>query len=230
MRLGERGTRKIAGGAEVAAAAHQHDADRELARLPDDGEDIDVALALGGDELLRLDALQRGELVADLRGALELEPPGGLLHARLQLRRHLLAAALEHLDRRGHVLRVGLARDQADAGRRAAPDLVLQARAAAVGEEAVAAVADAEQLLQLVERVAHRAGIGERTEVALPGAARPAVEGEAREAMLVAQLDVGKALVIAQDDVEARLVRLDEVVLEQQRLGLRVGDRDLDRA
>ena len=49
------------------------------------------------------------------------------------------------------VLRVVLARDQPDAWRGAAPDLVLQARPAAVGEEAVAAVADAEQLLQLLQ-------------------------------------------------------------------------------
>ena len=49
-----------------------------LPALADDGEHIDVALALGGHDLLRLDALQGGELVADLRGALELEPLGRL--------------------------------------------------------------------------------------------------------------------------------------------------------
>ena len=38
----------------------------------------------------------------------------------------------------------------------------------------------------------------------------------------------GKALVVAQHDVVARLVLLDEVVFEQQRLGLGVGERDLD--
>ncbi len=64
----------------------------------------------GGHDLLRLDALERRELVADLRGALELEPAGRLLHARLQLRLHLLAAAFEHLDRRVDVLGVRLAR------------------------------------------------------------------------------------------------------------------------
>ena len=42
------------------------------------------------------------------------------------------------------------------------------------------------------------------------------------------QPDVRKALVVAQHDVEARLVRLDEVELEQQRLGLGVRDRDFD--
>jgi hypothetical protein len=42
------------------------------------------------------------------------------------------------------------------------------------------------------------------------------------------QLDIGKALVVAQDDVEARPVFLDQVVFQQQRLGLGLGDRDLD--
>ena len=47
--------------------------------------------------------------------------------------------------------------------------------------------------------------------------------------MLDAQLNVGKALVVAQHHVEARFVRLDEIVFEQQRLGLGVGHRDFDR-
>ncbi len=46
--------------------------------------------------------------------------------------------------------------------------------------------------------------------------------------MIVLELDVRKALVVPQDDVEPRPVLLDEVVLEQQRLGVGVGDRDLD--
>jgi hypothetical protein len=37
--------------------------------------------------------------------------------------------------------------------------------------------------------------------------------------------DVAVALVVAEDDVVARLQRLDEVVLEQQRLGLGARDR-----
>src|SRR6185312_2870250 len=100
--------------------------------------------------------------------------------------------------------------------------------AAAVGEEAVAAVADAEELLQLIERVAHRPGARERSEVASGRAARAAVEGEPRELVIDAELHVREALVVAQYDVEARLVRLDEVVFEKQRLGLGVGDPDLD--
>src|SRR5262249_25956690 len=120
----------------------------------------------GGDYLLRVHPLQRRELIADLRRALEFELRGRLLHTRLQLRVHFVAAPLEHLDRRGDVLGVGLGADPAGARGRAAPDLVLQTRTAAVGEEAVAAVADAEQLLQLRERVAHRTRIRKRPEVA----------------------------------------------------------------
>ena len=48
--------------------------------------------------------------------------------------------------------------------------------------------------------------------------------------MLHVQVDVREALVVAQHHVEARLVSLDEVVLEQQRLGVGVGDGDFDGA
>src|SRR5437879_6579550 len=105
---------------------------------------------------------------------------------------------------------------------------MLQAGPAAVGEEAVAAVAGAKQLLQLIQRIAHRAGTREGTEVASGGALRAAVELEPRKLVLHVEVNVGKALVVAQHHVEARLVRLDQVVLEQQRLGLGVGHRDLD--
>ncbi len=229
VRLGEQRARKMTGGAEIAAAAHQHDARPRIRPASPTMTNTSASRSSSGSHgLLCLDALQRGELVAQLRGALELEAAAGLLHALLQLRLHLVAAALEHLDRGGHVLRVRLAADQPDARRRAAPDLVLQARAAAVGEEAVRAVTDAKQLLQLVERLAHRAGVRKRPEIASRRAARAAVELQPRELVLHVQVDVGEALVVAQHDVEARLVRLDEVVLEQQRLGFGVGDRDLD--
>src|SRR5439155_1052485 len=136
----EGGARKVAGGAEIAAAAHQHDADGVLARLADDRERVDIGLPLGGHDLLRLDALERRALIADLRRALELERLARLLHTLLELGVHFVAATLEHLDRRRNVLRVGVARDEADARGRAAPDLMLQAGATPVGEEAVAAV------------------------------------------------------------------------------------------
>ena len=145
---------------------------RVLAGLADDREHVDVALAFRRDDLLGLNALQRRELIANLRRALELQLRGGLLHARLQLRVHFAAAAFEHFDGGRHVLRVRLVRDEADARRRAAADLVLQARPAAIGEERVAAIADVEQLLQLLQRLLHRAGVRETARRSGPGSLR----------------------------------------------------------
>src|SRR6185437_12093043 len=150
---------------------------RVLTRLAHDGEHIHIAFPFRGHDLLRLNVLQRRELIADLRGALELQPPCRLLHPLLQSGVHLVAAAFEHLDGGLNVLRISLAADEPDAGRRAAADLMLQAGAAAIGEEAVAAVADAEELLQLIERVAHGPGRRERAEIPSGSAARAAIEG-----------------------------------------------------
>ena len=46
---------EIAGGAEVAPAADDHHRDREFARLAHQREHVDVTIALGGHDLLRLD-------------------------------------------------------------------------------------------------------------------------------------------------------------------------------
>ena len=48
-----------------------------------------------------------------------------------------------------------------------------------------------------------------------------------RKAVLGRHVDVGITLVIAQNDIETWLVLLDQVVFENQSLGLGVGDRDL---
>ena len=53
-------------------------------------------------------------------------------------------------------------------------------------------------------------------------------EVDAREVLVEADGDVGVRLVVAQPDVEARPVLLDEVLLREERLGLRVDDERLD--
>ena len=126
------------------------------------------------------------------------------------------------------VARVVLLRDEPDARRRAALDLMLQARAAAVLEVAVLALAQLEQLLQLVQRLAHRARVRIRPEQLRLARARAAVERQPRELMARVELDVRIALVVAQHDVEARPVLLDQVVLEHQRFDFGARDRDLD--
>ena len=73
---------------------------------------------------------------------------------------------------------------------------------------------------RLAERV--RAEVGALALVAL------AREVDAREVLVEADRDVGIGLVVAQPDVEPRLVLLDEVLLGEQRLGLGDDDERLD--
>src|SRR5262249_53507852 len=156
----------------------------------------------GRHNLLCQYALHRCELVADDSRALELQSAGGFLHTSLQQRRDFIVTPFEHLDGRGEILRVTFARDQPDTRRRASPDLMLQAGTTAVGKKAVAAIPDAEQLLQLSQCVLHRPGVREGPEVAPWGRTRAAIESQARELVIVLYLDVRKALVIAQNDIE----------------------------
>ena len=53
--------------------------------------------------------------------------------------------------------------------------------------------------------------------------------GDLRERMVLGQHQPRIGFVVAQHDVEARLQALDEVGLEQQRLGLGMGGDDLHR-
>jgi len=89
----------------------------------------------------RLDAV---DLIAQARGALELELLRGLFHALCEIVDQLRAAAFQHLDRILDVLLVVLDRDQPHARARAAFDLMLQTRPRAVGEERIAARAQQE--------------------------------------------------------------------------------------
>ena len=91
----------------------------------------------------------------------------------------------------------------------------------------VVAGAQHEHLLQQRDALAHRAGTGKRTEVAVAAVERAAMEAQLREGF-AGEADVRIALVVAEQDVVARLVRLDEVVLEQQRLAFGARDRGFD--
>ena len=132
-----------------------------------------------------------------------------------------------------HVLRVVLRRHQVHAGPRAALDLVEQAGPGAVGEHGVFAGAQPEHLLQQLDRFLHGPGARVRTEIAVLAVDGAAVVGDAGErggrggrsiarARLVRtrDLQVRIALVVAKQDVVARVERLDQVVFKQQRLGL----------
>jgi hypothetical protein len=116
--------------------------------------------------------------------------------------------------------------DAFDAWRRAAFDLVEQARPRAIGEEAIGAAAQKEQLLERGERGPDRAGAGERPVILPIGPPRAAMQLRARERMIFPKQDEGEAFVVAEQDIVGRPVALDQLRLEQQRLRLGVGGDD----
>ena len=218
----------IEGGiAQVAPAADEEDLDAGVAPVGRTGHDVQVA-PLVADVLLFLHAAQAGDLVADLGGLLVAQLGRDALHLFYPGVDHRPAPALEEHHRVVDIDGVFRGAHVADAGRGAALDLVLQAGPGAVPEEAVLALAHAEQLLQQVQALAHGAAAGVRSEVASLAAPRTPVEREPRKLLVRREVDVGVALVIAQQDVVARPELLDEVVLQQQGLALGVGHRDLD--
>ncbi len=181
------------------------------------------------DVLVALHQRQRADAVADQRGGLEIERLGRFLHLHREALLDIVAAArqkqLSLLDQPG----VFLAADAPDAGRAAALDLEQQARAGPVGEDAVAARAQQKRLLQGDQRAVDRAGRGERPEIGAGLVARAAKLGQLRKIVIGGQVDERERFVVAQQDVVARHQPLDQIALEQQRLGLGGGDDDFER-
>ena len=213
--------------AEVLPGAQEEHLHANLPALEVRGEDVGLVDRRQGDRLVRLDVGQRADAVAQDGGAFEFETDRGLLHALGQCLLDLAVAPAQeaaHLVDDGAVL--GLV-DAADAGRRAALDLVLQAGPGAGREHAVGAGAQREGALQGIERAVDRGGRGEGAEILVLRVAHAAMLGELRPFGVAADDDVGERLVVAQQHVEARLEALDQVVLEQQGLGLAAGDREL---
>src|SRR5262249_9132128 len=101
--------------------------------------------------VLRLDALERGDLVAQARRLLELDRAARRLHRATEFLDDLAALAVEEHGRVAHAVAILRDADEADARRAAALDLVLQARPRAVAEVAVLALAHEKQLLHQIE-------------------------------------------------------------------------------
>ncbi len=207
--------------APVLAGAEEEHLDGELAPLLGEAEDIGLLDALGIDALLGGDEAHRGDAVAVARRLLEIEPLRRLLHRFGKLRLHQLAAPAE----KGFGLLdedlVILPGDLAGARGRATLDLIEEARAGAILEDAVGAGADEERLLQGIDGAVDGAGRGEGSEITARQAPCTAMLGEFRNGMVAGDQDIGEGLVVAQRDIEARLELLDQIGFEQQ--GFRLG-------
>ena len=193
------------------------------------GEEVALLDVRGRDLLGGLHAQQRPDLVAQRGRLLEALAPGRFLHLPAEPLRHLLGAALQEEPR--VLARAAVALERAellDAGRGAALDLVLQARPRAPAVQGLLAGADAEELLHEAGRLPAEArrDVGAAVGVAVLGGATDDVE--AGVLLGQGQLQVGVVLVVAEPQVVRRLVALDEVVLEGERLHLAVGDHEVE--
>ena len=205
--------------AQMAPAPHHGQVQADLAIGLLDGDDVGVRVGIDLHRLLVQYARQGTDAVAQHGRLLEAQFLGRSLHTGFHLLQDFLVPALQEGDGRVHVTTVGRLVDQADAGGTAAADLVQQARTRTVGEVAVLAGAQVEDLLQHLDALAHGEGTGIGTEVlGAPVGAAPVV-GNLREGV-GAELQERVGLVVAEQDVEAGLQRLDQVVFQQQRLGL----------
>ena len=235
-RLGDLARRAVGGVVEIEALAVGEHAVADL-------EDLGVGLALGdgdrdrvkrpgalvGDALALEQRADRPQAVALARGVLEALLRRGHPHLELELALDLLVAAREERDHAVDRGAVALPVDVADARGLAALDVVVQARRAAAPPRGRAvAGAEHEHLAEHLERRAHALGVGVGAEVRAVAAVALAGEVDAGELLVERDRDVRIGLVVAQADVQARLVLLDEVLLDEQRLGLGMDDERLD--
>ena len=218
---------KIGAVAEILSCAQEVDLDADLAGIGVGREDVGLVDRGQADRLVRLDLCQRTDAIAQDRSPFEFERGGSLVHA---LGQRLLDFAVAAAQEPAHLVddrRVFRFFDAADARRRAALDLVLQTGSRARREHAVGARAQREGALQGVERAVDGCGRSEGTEIFVARLTHATVLGELRPLGVAADDDVGERFVVAQQHVEAWPEALDQVVLEQQRLGLAAGDREL---
>jgi len=133
--------------APVLAAANEEGLDAHCATLLRQCENVGVAKAFSIDRLAALNEGQRLEAIADDGGLLEIHRIGRSLHRGAELLLHLGRLATQEILRVADQFGIALRVDAIDAGGRAALDLIEQAGARAIGEEAVGAGAEQKELL-----------------------------------------------------------------------------------
>src|SRR5690606_8846833 len=158
---------------------------------------------------LALDQGEGGEAVAQEGGACEIEILGGLAHIGLEMVLDAAGLAGEELTGILAEAAIGFQANLAGAGTGAAVDPVLQARAGAAGVKAVRAIAEEEGLLEAGNGAADGGGRGEGPKIMAWPSAGATMLGELRGLVIGGDQDIGEALVVAQQHVEAGLQALD---------------------
>ena len=199
----------------VLAGAEEEGLHRRCARLRVNGEHIRFHKAVRIDALALAHGRQCADAVTQKRCALIIRVRRRAFHLRDQLFLQRLGIAVEEALGLAHQIAIFVERDQSRARRRAPSHLMQHAGPRARGVDIVRACAQQECLLQRVQRVIHSAGRCEWSEVSSLGALGSAMFQRLRRFVVLADQNVRKALVVAQDDVEAWFQLLDQVRFEQ---------------
>ncbi len=225
LRLGHFGGMRGKKGAmaPILAAADEERLDADLSLFGRQREDIGIADPFGIDRLRPLDEGQRLQPVAQHRRLFEVEIGRRRLHRLAQLRLHPGRFAHQEIARIADQLGIARLVDAIDARRRTTADLIEQTGPVAAVVKPVGARSQQEQLLQRIQRLAHLPRARERPEIIALHPPRAAMQLHPRKIMIAAQQDVGKALIVAQQDVVGGPEPLDQLRLQQQRLGLVIG-------
>ncbi len=159
--------------------------------------------------------------IAKLTCALVIERARRGLHLLFDVLHHLIRSALEkqhHLIDHRSVLHLTL---RENARRLAAMDVIIETRSLGhLARHVVVARAHCEDSLHDIERAPHRSDVGVRSEVSSAVIQKSARDINTRKRFLNCDLDVRIRLIVAKRDVEPRLVLLDEIRLEYQRMRL----------
>ncbi len=205
--------------------------DLDIGDIPGDRdpEDVEGAELVGGRDLALHQVPHRPEAVPKHRRLLILLRTGGRAHLGFELVFETAVPARQERDRLVDQRTVVLARDVADAGCQASLDVVIEARNPGrpprlrpLAGPARKDPADQRQ------GFAHFRGTAERPEIQPLALVLLTGEVDPRVFLVKTDRDVRIALVVAQLDVERRAVALDEIRLEDQRLGLGRGHDRLE--
>ncbi len=190
-------------------------------------EDVGVIAFYGGDALLLLKLIDGRDQVATLGGALELLVIRGLRHA---LAERLHQVGLSAFQEKLHVadgFLIGLGSGEVlHARAETALDVELQTRPRMGARQVDLAGRNQEVAVDQVDDAIGEVGREVWTVVGAAILPQASSDVDAREALGEREFHVGIRLVVAQQDVEARLLLLDEMVLEGEGF-LIIGDDDV---
>ncbi len=210
---------------EQLPAANAQDRDTRVvtvARVPDN---VSIATFHLEHDRRLFHPLEMPQCITQLRRALEVEARRRDLHSIAHAADHLVGATIEKQQHLVDHLTIVVLRLCQDARRLTSPDVIVQARALwHLTRHVVVARPHGEDALHDVQRTTHLPDVGVRPEVFRAVVNETPRHEDPRERLLYRDLDVRVRLVVAERDVEARPVLLDQVRLQNQRV--RLGGND----